>query len=61
MCAIGSSGVACVARGNKNSERDKNRKVDGEEEKKKKDFFGLVGAWENRPMTPTKKALRANL
>jgi hypothetical protein len=28
---------------------------------KKKDFFGLLGAWENRPMTPTKKALRATL
>ena len=33
MCAIGSRGVACVARGNKNSERDKNTKVDGEGDK----------------------------
>ena len=33
MCEIGSRGVACVARGNKNSVRDKNRKVDGEADK----------------------------
>ncbi len=37
MCAIGWWGVAWFARAKKNSERDKNRKVDGEEEKKKKE------------------------
>ena len=36
MCAIGWVGVACVARDKKDSERNQNRKVDGEEEKKKK-------------------------
>ncbi len=34
MCAIG-WGLACVARGNKDSELDKTREVDGEEEKEK--------------------------
>ena len=31
--------MAWFARGKKNSERDNNRKVDGEEEKKKKPLF----------------------
>ncbi len=35
MCAIGWWEVACVVRSKKGSEGDKNRKVDGEEEKKK--------------------------
>ena len=73
MCAIGWVGVACVARDKKDSERNQNRKVDGEEEKKKKDrsgkkrgwtkkkFFGKFGARETRPMSTTKKALRVAL
>ena len=73
MCAIGWVGVACVARDKKDSERNQNRKVDGEEEKKKKErsgkkrgwdkkkFFGKFGARETRPMSTTKKALRVAL
>jgi hypothetical protein len=71
VCAIGWVGVACVARDKKDSERNKNRKVDGEEEKKKKKDpakigvgtkkIGKFGARETRPMSTTKKALRVAL
>ena len=40
MCAIGWVGVACVARDKKDSKRNKNRKVDGDEEKKKNERSG---------------------
>ncbi len=33
-------GVDCVVQGKKDSERDKNKKVDGEEEEKKNDRSG---------------------
>ena len=36
MCAIGWGGVECVVRGKKDSERDKNKKVDGEREIRQK-------------------------
>ncbi len=36
MCAIGCARVACVMHGKKNSEHDKNRKIDGDEEREKK-------------------------
>jgi hypothetical protein len=58
-------------RGKKDSERDKNKKIHGEEEKKKttkrgvakkSQFFSTSNdARKTRPMTPTKKALRAAL
>jgi len=56
--------------GKKKSERDKNKKIGGEEKTKnngkklvpkKKQIFFHNGARENRPMTPTEKALRAAL
>ena len=62
--------MACVVQEKKDSEGDKNRKLDGEEESKKKpqkmgwkkmkNFF-RNGTRENRPMTTTKKALSAAL
>ncbi len=45
MCAIGWGGVDCVVRGKKDSERDKNKKVDGEEEKKKNERSGKKRGW----------------
>jgi hypothetical protein len=64
-------GVGCDMRGMKDCERDKNMKMDGEEERKKnersgkkmswkklKNFFHF-GARENRPTTTTKMTLRA--
>ncbi len=59
-----------IVRGKKDSERDKNRKVDGGEEEiknekkrgwQKSDFCFHNGPRANRPMTPTKKALRVAL
>jgi hypothetical protein len=61
--------------GKKNSEHDKNRKVNGDEERKKKEKNGQKKGWkkkekkiwlnfgprENRPMTTTKTALRPAL
>ena len=48
MCAIGWVGVACVARDKKDSERNKNKKVDGEEEKKKKERSGKKRGWDKK-------------
>ena len=48
MCAIGWVGVACVARDKKDSERNQNRKVDGEEEKKKKERSGKKRGWDKK-------------
>ncbi len=45
MCAIGWVGVVCVAWGKKDSERNKNRKVDGEEEKKINHKSGKKRGW----------------
>ncbi len=65
--------MVCVVREKKDSEGHKNRKVDGEEERKKNDKSGKKMGWkkmknvlrngprENRPMTATKKALSAAL
>ena len=73
MCAIGCARVACVMHGKKNSEHDKNRKVNGDEERKKKgkkrpkEGLEKIKIWcnfgprENRPMTTTKTALRPAL
>jgi hypothetical protein len=63
--------VACVVQEKKDSEGDKNRKVDGEEEEKKNDKSGkkmgwkkiekLFARWSSGESTqsPTKKALTA--
>ncbi len=65
--------MACVVRGKKDSERDKNKKSMVRKRRKKSNKSGKKGvakkdqiffhngARENRPMTPTKKALRAAL
>ena len=56
--------MACVVRGKKDSEGDKNRKVNGrgkEEKNKKVKLLCNIGARENRPLTPTKKDPRAAL
>ncbi len=40
MCAIGWSRVECVVQGKKKGERDKNKKIDGEEKTKNNDKSG---------------------
>ena len=72
--AMGCTGVACGVRGRESSEghsKGRNNKMDGKEKKttdpaklsdeKKNRKMCIKGPWENRPTTPTKKALRAAL
>ncbi len=61
MCAIGWWGVARVARGKKDCEQDQKKNTDPAKIGVGKNKFGKFVAREDRPMSPTKKALKVAL